>query len=54
MSEKQGRVRDKAPKTREDRLKAALKSNMQKRKAQARARSGAGDPEKNDKNNKAG
>lgn len=46
MSEKQGQARDKTPKTREDRLKAALKANMQKRKAQARART--------DKANKAG
>ncbi|MGC8203211.1 hypothetical protein ACP2AV_10950 [Aliiroseovarius sp. PTFE2010] len=29
----------KAPKSREDRLKAALKANMAKRKAQTRARS---------------
>ena len=34
------------PKDREDRLKAALKSNMAKRKAQARAR--AADSEKKD------
>ena len=46
MSEKRAPARDKKPKTREDRLKAALKANMQKRKAQARARSG--------KDNKAG
>ncbi|MEY1556329.1 hypothetical protein AB3Y40_11905 [Yoonia sp. R2331] len=32
---------DKAPQSREDRLKAALKANMAKRKAQARARAGA-------------
>lgn len=31
----------KAPKPREDRLKAALKANMAKRKAQAKARSAA-------------
>ena len=30
-----------APKGREERLKAALKANMAKRKAQARARAGA-------------
>jgi hypothetical protein len=33
----------KQPETREDRLKAALKANMAKRKAQARARAGAAD-----------
>ncbi|QUS34969.1 hypothetical protein [Falsirhodobacter algicola] len=31
-----------APQTREDRLKAALKANMARRKAQARARADAG------------
>ncbi|MCV6592799.1 MAG: hypothetical protein OIF48_07600 [Silicimonas sp.] len=46
MSDKNDRKKPKAPETREDRLKAALKANMQKRKAQARARS--------DKNDKAG
>ena len=44
MSEKNARPKDKTAKTREDRLKAALKANMQKRKAQARARA-----KKNDK-----
>lgn len=43
MSEKQAPAKDKTPKTREDRLKAALKANMQKRKAQARARVGKND-----------
>ena len=39
MAEKPDRTRrEKAPKTREDRLKAALKANLQRRKAQARAR----------------
>ena len=33
--------RSKPPQTREDRLKAALKANMAKRKAQARARKAA-------------
>jgi len=33
----------KAPQSREDRLKAALKANMGKRKAQARARSASED-----------
>ncbi len=36
----------KTPQTREDRLKAALKANMAKRKAQARARKAAGADEK--------
>ena len=53
MSEKQGQSKDKMPKTREDRLKAALKANMQKRKAQARARADRTSPE-TDNNNKAG
>ena len=35
------RKADKTPQTREDRLKAALKSNMAKRKEQARARKAA-------------
>ncbi len=35
---------DKTAKTREDRLKAALKANMAKRKAQARARSTGKEP----------
>jgi len=39
MSDKQSKKAK--PQTREDRLKAALKANMAKRKAQARARSGA-------------
>ena len=51
MSEKQGRSKDQTPKAREDRLKAALKANMQKRKAQAKARSDKNDA---DKNNEAG
>ena len=51
MSEKQDRSKDKTPKPREDRLKAALKANMQKRKAQARARS---DKNETDNNGKAG
>jgi hypothetical protein len=37
---------DKTAKTREDRLKAALKANMAKRKAQARARAVAPTQEK--------
>ena len=41
MSEKEAKATTKkAPQTREDRLKAALKANMAKRKAQARARKG--------------
>jgi hypothetical protein len=36
----------KAPQSREDRLKAALKANMGKRKAQAKARAVADDKEK--------
>jgi len=45
MSEKESRPKAKsAPRTREDRLKVALKANMAKRKAQARARKG--DPDK--------
>ena len=44
MSDKEPKQqRDKTPKTREDRLKAALKANMAKRKAQMRARSSATD-----------
>ena len=40
MSDKANKIRaDKTAKTREDRLKAALKANMAKRKAQTRARS---------------
>jgi hypothetical protein len=34
--------------TREDRLKAALKANVARRKAQARARSAGGDEKNND------
>jgi hypothetical protein len=34
-----------APQAREDRLKAALKANMAKRKAQAKARANANDKE---------
>ncbi len=41
-----GKNPSKAPQTREDRLKAALKANMAKRKAQARART-AGDARDN-------
>ena len=42
MSEKDKRSpTPKAPQTREERLKAALKANMAKRKAQARARAAA-------------
>lgn len=37
---------DKTAETREDRLKAALKANMAKRKAQARARAASPDTEK--------
>ncbi len=36
---------------REDRLKAALKSNMARRKAQARARDAAASPSENDNEN---
>ncbi|WP_333715059.1 hypothetical protein [Yoonia sp.] len=44
MSDKDVKAKPaKAPETREDRLKAALKANMAKRKAQARARKGAAD-----------
>jgi len=44
MSDKeQKQRRDKPTQTREDRLKAALKANMAKRKAQTRARSNATD-----------
>jgi hypothetical protein len=39
----------KAPESREDRLKAALKANMARRKAQARARSGADQKDKTEK-----
>lgn len=35
--------------TREDRLKAALKANMARRKAQAKARASAGDGQDEDK-----
>lgn len=38
MSDKTNKPAKDAPKTREERLKAALKANMGKRKAQARAR----------------
>jgi hypothetical protein len=41
MSDKQSKIQaDKTAMTREDRLKAALKANMAKRKAQARTRAG--------------
>ena len=53
MSEKDRAKTGKKPDTREDRLKAALKANMQKRKAQARARADRTSPE-TDNNNKAG
>jgi hypothetical protein len=47
MSDKQTtRKTDKTAKTREDRLKVALKANMAKRKAQARARADAPQKEK--------
>ncbi len=36
----------KAPQSREDRLKSALKANMAKRKAQAKARAAAEDKDK--------
>ena len=38
-----GKTEKVAPASREDRLKAALKANIARRKAQARARSGAAD-----------
>ena len=38
----------KTPESREDRLKAALKANMQKRKAQAKARAGSATNDKKD------
>ncbi|MEO0371286.1 MAG: hypothetical protein AAF231_07510 [Pseudomonadota bacterium] len=38
-----GKSGKEAPTDREDRLKAALKANMAKRKAQAKAREAAGD-----------
>jgi hypothetical protein len=42
MKEKTTSKRDKpAPKTREDRLKEALRANLRRRKDQARARSGS-------------
>ncbi|MFV0245041.1 MAG: hypothetical protein ACK5IB_08490 [Qingshengfaniella sp.] len=41
-ADKTGRRQKPPPKTREDRLKAALKANLQKRKAQARTRAGNG------------
>ena len=46
MSPKPKAPKDKKSETREDRLKAALKANMGRRKAQARARA--------EKDNKAG
>ena len=46
MSHKAKSSKDQKPETRKDRLKAALKANMGRRKAQARARA--------DKDNKAG
>lgn len=48
MSDKDSKSKtQKTAKTREDRLKAALKANMAKRKAQARARADA--PQKEEK-----
>ncbi len=47
MSDKQIKSKaDKTAKTRDERLKAALKANMAKRKAQARARADAPQKEK--------
>ena len=47
MSDKQTQSKsDKTAKTRENRLKAALKANMAKRKAQARARTDGSQKEK--------
>lgn len=46
MTKKSDKPGEDAPKTREDRLKAALKANMGKRKAQARARKAAEPQEK--------
>ena len=46
MSEKVPAKPAAAPTTREDRLKAALKANMARRKAQARARAAAGREQK--------
>ncbi len=47
MSDKDAKHKtDKTAKTREDRLKAALKANMAKRKAQARARAAGPTKEK--------
>ena len=46
MSQKPKAPKDKKPESREDRLKAALKANLGRRKAQTRARAG--------KENKAG
>ena len=44
MSDKANKTKaDKTAKTREDRLKAALKANMAKRKAQTRARAAGTD-----------
>ena len=44
MSDKQGKTKQGKPATsREERLKAALKANMAKRKAQARARAADAD-----------
>ena len=45
MSDKQPpKPRNAAPKGREDRLKSALKANLSRRKAQARARDAEADP----------
>ena len=46
MTEKRDKPAKNAPQTREDRLKAALKANMGKRKAQARARKASDTQEK--------
>ncbi|WP_227258016.1 hypothetical protein [Kangsaoukella pontilimi] len=50
MAEKSGKSDGTKPaKNREDRLKAALKANLARRKAQARARAAAPDADKADK-----
>ena len=46
MTDKREKPTKDAPQTREERLKAALKANMGKRKAQARARKAADTQEK--------
>jgi hypothetical protein len=47
-SGKDSRTGGKAPDNREDRLKAALKANLARRKAQGRLRKGAESPEDED------